>query len=219
MTPVPPGRVVVVPGMGLDARSWSAVLARLPASPPAEVLHLPGMGRGKPVPALDVLADEVGRRLGSGPVVLAGHSQGCQVVAAVAGRDPRVAAVVLVGPTTDPRLRRTLRGLVPSWLATAVREPARQVPWVLAQWWRTGPRAMRALWRRAAPDRIERRLADVSVPVTVVRGTRDRLCDARWARTVTAAAPQGRLVEVPGAAHLVPMTHPAAVADVLASHR
>jgi pimeloyl-ACP methyl ester carboxylesterase len=40
------------------------------------------------------------------------------------------------------------------------------------------------------------------VPATVVRGTRDRLCPHDWAATVAAAAPNGRLVELPGAAHM-----------------
>ena len=209
-----PVRVVVVPGLGLDERSWSGVLDRLPASVPATVLHLPGMGRRKPVPPLETLAGEVRSRLGEGPVVLAGHSQSCQVVAAVAQRDARVAAIVLLGPTTDPRLRR-LPGLVAAWLRTAVCEPWWQVPRILAQWLRTGPRAMRALWRRAAPDRIELRLPAVAVPVTVVRGSRDALCSAAFARALVAAAPRGRLVELPGAAHMTPQTHPADIAALL----
>jgi pimeloyl-ACP methyl ester carboxylesterase len=92
-----------------------------------------------------------------------------------------------------------------------------QLPLVLAQWWRTGPRAMRALWRAAAPDDIARRLRAVRVPVIVVRGTRDRLCDGDWARGVVEAAPDGRLVELPGAAHMIPQTHPDELAALLRS--
>ncbi|MGY1737087.1 alpha/beta fold hydrolase [Geodermatophilus sp. SYSU D00684] len=207
--PVVIPRLVVVPGLGLDGRSWSRLCRRLPA----DVVLLPGMGRSAPVPSLDVLAARLRDRLGPGPVVLAGHSQGCQVVAAAAV-DPRVAGVVLLGPTTDPRLRRPRR-LAGWWLRTALREPWWQAPLILAQWLRTGPRAMRALWRVAAPDRIEARLRAVGVPVTVVRGTRDRLCRADWAAAVAAAAPSGRVVEVPGAAHMTVQTHPDAVAVVL----
>lgn len=209
-----PFRTVVVPGLGLDARSWSGVLSRLPASSPAAVLPLPGMGLRKQVPPLEALAEEVMERLGPGPVLLAGHSQSCQVVAAVAERDPRVVAVVLLGPTTDPRLRR-VGGLVGAWLRTAVREPWWQVPRVLAQWLHTGPRAMAALWRRAAPDRIDERLRRVTVPVTVVRGTHDVLCRADWAAALAAAASRGRLVEIDGAVHMTVQTHPAEVAALL----
>jgi pimeloyl-ACP methyl ester carboxylesterase len=207
--PTPAPRLVLVPGLGLDARSS----ARLRTWLPGDVVALPGTGRRGPVPPVDELARELRARLGPGPVLLVGHSQGCQVVAAAA-TDSRVAGVVLFGPTTDPRLRRP-GGLVRRWLGTALREPWWQVPLVLAQWWHTGPRAMRALWRVAAPDRIEARLPAVRVPVTVVRGTRDRLCPHDWAVAVADAAPLGRLVEVPGAAHMTVQTHPADVAAVL----
>jgi pimeloyl-ACP methyl ester carboxylesterase len=37
------------------------------------------------------------------------------------------------------------------------------------------------LWRLASPDRIDERIATLSVPVFVVRGTRDALCPHDWA--------------------------------------
>lgn len=204
-----PVRVVLVPGLGLDERSSARVRSRLPAA----VVRLPGMGLSGPVPPLEVLADRLLDELGEGPVLLAGHSQSCQVVA-VAACDPRVSAVVLLGPTTDPRLR-SLGGKIGRWTATAWAEPWAQAPSVLGQWWRTGPRAMVALWRCAAPDRIDHRLRGVQVPVTVVRGTRDRLCPHEWAARLAGAAPRGRLVELPGAAHMTPHTHPDDVAGIL----
>jgi pimeloyl-ACP methyl ester carboxylesterase len=208
-----PVRFVLVPGLGLDERSSRRLRAQLPAA----VVTLPGMGLAEPVPPLETLADRLLDRLGEGPVVLVGHSQSCQVAAVAAARDARIRAVVLLGPTTDPRLR-TARGLAGHWLRTALAEPWRQVPVILAQWWRTGPLAMAALWRISAPDDIDRRLRKVRVPVTVVRGTRDRLCVHDWAARLAAAAPHGRLVELPGAAHMTPMSHPDAVAAVIRSH-
>ena len=204
--------LVLVPGLGLDERS-SARLRRLV---PARVVELPGMGLRGPVPALEELADRLRGALGEGPVVLVGHSQSCQVVVAAAQRDARVTGLVLLGPTTDPRLR-SLRGLAGRWLGTAVGEPLRTIPLVVAQWLTTGPRAMVRLWQQAAPDRIDVRLARLAVPVTVVRGTRDRLCPHDWAAGLVAAAPRGVLVEIPGAAHLTPQTHPDDVAAVLSS--
>ena len=202
-------RIVLVPGLGLDRRSLAGVRGRVPAT----VVHLPGMGLPGPVPSLGTLTDRLLAHLGEGPLVLVGHSQSCQVVA-VAARDPRVVGVVLLGPTTDPRLR-SVRGLLGRWLATAWAEPWWQAPLVLRQWWHTGPRAMAALWRTAAPDRIEHRLRDVRVPVVVVRGARDRLCPHDWASGLASAAPRGRLVELPGAAHMTVHTHPDDVAAVV----
>ena len=201
--------LVLVPGLGLDERSS----ARLREEIPSTVVHLPGMGLAQQVPSLDELARRLVAALPEGPVVLVGHSQSCQVVAAAAG-DARVVGVVLCGPTTDPRMRR-LPVLVRRWLRTALAEPWWQVPLVLRQWLHTGPRSMVALWRIASPDRLDARLATVGVPVVVVRGTRDALCPADWAARLVAAAPRGQLVELPGAAHMTVQTHPAAVAAVL----
>jgi pimeloyl-ACP methyl ester carboxylesterase len=205
--------VVLVPGLGLDERSS----ARLRALLPADVVVLPGAGRRAPVPDLDDLAGLLREQLGEGPVLVVGHSQGCQIAAAAAV-DPRVRGLVLLGPTTDPRLRRA-GTLAREWLRTALSEPLRQAPRIVAQWLRTGPRAMRALWRVAAPDPADARLRALRVPVIVVRGTRDRLCDSAWARRLAAAAPHGRLVELPGAAHMTVQTHPREVADVIADTR
>ena len=83
----PPVRPVLVPGLGLDERSS----ARLRELLPADVVLLPGTGLTGPVPPLEELAAALRARLGEGPVLLVGHSQSCQVVAAAAG-DPRVAA-------------------------------------------------------------------------------------------------------------------------------
>jgi pimeloyl-ACP methyl ester carboxylesterase len=173
------------------------------------------MGLPEPCPSVDRLAEALLDRLGSGPVVLVGHSQSCQVVVAAAqAGGHRIAAVVLLGPTTDPRLKR-LPVLAWRWLRTAVREPLWQVPPILAQWWRTGPRSMVRLWRTAAPDRIDRRLRELDVPVTVVRGTHDALCPRDWAGRLAAAAPSGRLVEIPGAAHMTVQSHPDRVAAII----
>lgn len=211
--PEPAVRPVLVPGLGLDARSSTRLRDELPA----DVVLLPGMGLPGPVPSVDGLAARLRDRLGEGSVLLVGHSQSCQVVTAAAG-DPRVAGLVLLGPTTDPRLR-SASGLVRRWLGTAVREPWWQTPLVLTQWSTTGPRAMWQLWRSASPDRIDVRLPVVAVPVTVVRGTRDRLCPHDWAAAVAAAAPHGRLVELPGAAHMTVQTHPQEVARVVRQAR
>jgi pimeloyl-ACP methyl ester carboxylesterase len=206
-----PGRIVGVPGLGLDDRSFARVLALVPVT----VVLLPGMGLPVPCPSVDALARQLLERLGNGPVVLVGHSQSCQVVAAAAqAGGSRVAAVVLLGPTTDPRLRR-FPVLARRWLRTAVHEPLWQVPLILAQWWRTGPRAMVRLWRAAAPDRIDRRLGGLGVPVVVVRGTRDALCPRDWAERLVGASLLGRSVEIPGAAHMTVHSHPDQVAAIL----
>jgi pimeloyl-ACP methyl ester carboxylesterase len=202
--------IVLVAGLGLDERSSARLRRRIGGA----VVILPGMGLRRPVGSLEDLAAQLIASLPSQPVVLVGHSQSCQVVVAAAQRDPRVAGLVLLGPTTDPRLLRR-RVLAARWVRTAVGEPWWQAPLVLAQWLRTGPRAMAALWRRLAGDPVDERLREVAVPVVVVRGRRDALCPHDWAAHLADCAPRGRLVELPRAAHMTPQTHPADVAAVV----
>lgn len=202
---------VCVPGLGLDERSWAPVLRRTRGV----VVRLPGMGVRGPVGTLPELTDQLLAALGPGRCVLVAHSQSCQVVAAAAARDARVVGVLLLGPTTDPRMRR-MPVLAGRWARTAVREQWWQAPSIVAQWLRTGPRDMTALWRRTAPDPIDERLRRVDVPVVVVRGERDALCPRDWAVRLAGSAPRGRFVELPGAAHMTPQTRPDDVAVLLA---
>jgi pimeloyl-ACP methyl ester carboxylesterase len=70
--PSGPLRLVLVPGLGLDSRSWRRVLACLSkGTGAAEVVPLPGAGERAPVPSLEQLARLFRERMGPGPVVLA----------------------------------------------------------------------------------------------------------------------------------------------------
>lgn len=172
----------MVPGLGLDARSWAPVLGRLPGpvAAPAEVCALPGYGlpagRGTDLsPA--VLGARLGEDLRGGPpTVLAAHSSGCQVAVHAAGAaDGAVVGLVLVGPTTDPR-GRGWPALVRRWLRTAAHEDPRQVPCLVRQYAATGLRTMLRAMDAARRDDPRVALDGLDVPVLVVRGAQDRIC-------------------------------------------
>jgi len=206
--------VVSVPGLGLSTAVARRTLDRLPDVACAVVL-LPGYGRraprGTPV-APGQLAARVVDRLGDGgPVVLIGHSASCQVVAEAARRAPdRVAALVLVGPTTDPRAA-TWPALVRRWLRTATHERPGQIPLLVRVYARTGLLSMARGMDSARRHRLDRTIAAVQCPVLVVRGRDDAICPAGWAAALAAAAPRGTAETVAGA-HMIPITHPDALA-------
>lgn len=58
-------------------------------------------------------------------------------------------------------------------------------------------------------------LAEVSVPTTVLAGGSDVVCPVGRHHEIAAAVPTARLVVVPDAPHLLPLTHPGRVADVV----
>lgn len=60
-------------------------------------------------------------------------------------------------------------------------------------------------------------LASLSVPTTVVVGSRDLLTPPRQSRGLAAAIPGARLVELPGAGHMLPYEEPDRLADIILS--
>lgn len=202
--------VVLVPGLGLDHREYRAVRRGLDW--PGLVVPLPAMGLGAPRGtdlAVEAHAERVLRVLPPGRrAVLVGHSASCPVVVEVARRTP-VAGVVLVGPVTDPRAATWPRMLA-RWGRTAVHEFAREVPVLVPQYARTGGSSMLRGMDVARRYRTDHALADLDVPLEVVRGEHDRIAPLDWCQTLVAGRP-GRVTTVPGAGHMVPLTHPAAV--------
>ena len=213
--------VVALPGLGLGPESWRPTLELLPPGVEVIVHTFPGFGRPA-ARAFDLapraLAAGVCHALprAGGPIVLLAHSASCQVAAHVAARAPdRIAALVLVGPTTDPRAA-TWPGLVARWLPTALHERPIQAPVLLRQWARTGlPTMVRAL-DAARRDDLMGTLDDVSAPVLVVRGRHDAICPADWSEAVARHGGDGSgAVTLDAGAHMVPYTHGPVVAALI----
>jgi pimeloyl-ACP methyl ester carboxylesterase len=142
------------------------------------------------------------------PVVLLGHSASCQIVVhAAVARPDAVSALVLVGPTTDPRAQ-SWPALAQRWLRTAAHEDPRQVPMLVRLYRRNGVRQMLRAMDAARGDDIRQSLDYVTCPVLVLRGRRDRICPEDWAHALARMGPQGwRGESLKAGAHMVPITH------------
>jgi pimeloyl-ACP methyl ester carboxylesterase len=207
--------VVFVPGVGLDARSWTAVRAGLTA--PSIVVSLPSMGRRATADA-DLHVEAHARRViaalpAQGDLILVGHSAGCPVAVEVAAREPRVLALVLVGPVTDPRARSWSRMLA-QWLRTALHEHPWEVRVLARQYRWTGWGSMLRGMTRIRRYRTDVALSHLRVPTSVIRGQHDHIASERWCAQLT-RNPRAELVSVPRAAHMVPLTHPHAVVEAI----
>ena len=223
-----PPVVRLVPGLGLDGAAWRPTVESLPPawSRGLDVALLPGYGERaarradlRPAARAELLLDRwcpADRR-----VVLVGHSASCQVVAEAARRRPdRVAGLVLVGPTTDPRAR-SWPSLVRRWLATARHERVGEVPTLLRQYSRTGLRTMARAMDAARRADVRDAVAGSRCPVLVLRGPLDRICPEDWAADLAELArgpvadQPSRAVTLAGGAHMVPLTHGRLVAREL----
>lgn len=208
--------LVLVPGLGLGSEAWAPTTARTTYA--GRVLTLPGYGR--PADGHDLRPRALAERLldhapDAGRLVLAGHSASCQVVAHAAVLAPdRVAGLLLVGPTTDPRAATWPR-LAGRWLRTAGHETPRQVPTLARQYHRTTLRSMARAMDEARSDRVDLTLARFAGRLLVVRGRHDRICPADWAAGLAATTAAGRAVTLSAGGHMVPLTHGGLVAPVV----
>jgi len=207
--------VVLLPGLGLDARAWEPVRQRLRGLP--RIVLLPSLGRWAPRTA-DLHVERQAQRLldelvDHDAVVLVGHSASCAVAVEVAASSTTVVGLVLVGPVTDPRARTWPR-MLGQWLRTATHERLREVPVLVPQYGRTGAVAMVRGMDAVRRYRTDSVIARLDLPVVVLRGSRDRIAPHDWSSRLADLA-GGRLDTVDGAAHMVPLTHPDAVADAV----
>jgi pimeloyl-ACP methyl ester carboxylesterase len=213
--------IILVHGVGATARYFVPLLRELDGRTPAAAVELPGIGASSSselpgdVPAqADVLAAWL-RATGRAPAVLVGNSMGAQTVVELAVRHPRLAArLVLIGPTMDPAARTPLRQIGRLLVDATVERPS-LIAVTLSDTFRTRRRAVYRYFLAALDHHIEARVPLVSVPILVIRGRRDPVVPRRWARALASAAPQGRFVEVPGAAHATHHGRPRLVADLL----
>src|SRR5437870_7170336 len=172
--------------------------------------------------------------------VLAGHSMGGMALQALAvGRPDVVAegvkAMVLAGTagfgvaagplsapvrfvTGDRRVERLMAGrLGPVLSRGAVGRHPRHAHLVATRdAWMSLPTDVRRQFLIAlqAID-FPAGLAGVAVPTTVVVGSRDLLTPPRLARGIANAVPGARLVEVPGAGHMLPYEEPDLLAEII----
>jgi 2-hydroxy-6-oxonona-2,4-dienedioate hydrolase len=213
--------IVLVHGVGATARYFVPLLHVLDGRAPAAAVELPGIGssssselpRGIPQQA-DVLAAWL-RATGRLPAVLVGNSMGAQTVVELAVRHPGLAErLVLIGPTMDPAARSPLRQIGRLLVDATVERPS-LIALTLGDTFRTRRRAVYRNFRAALDHHIEARVPLVSVPILVIRGRRDPVVPRRWARALAGAAPQGRFVEVTGAAHATHHGRPRLVAELL----
>ncbi len=214
--------VIFVPGLGVSGRSIMPTAELMPYAHAVCVVDLPGHGASSR-PSRGLSLSEFAEVLAAwhmsltvAPSAWVGHSFGCQVLTELAVKHPScVARLVLVSPTVDPRGGGMVRQLA-RLLLDATREPADLLRLLARDYHQTGLRTLHEIGRLAISDRIETKLPLVSAPTLVACGDRDPVVPVRWAREACNYLPLGQLCVIPGAAHAVHFTAPAALAHAIA---
>jgi pimeloyl-ACP methyl ester carboxylesterase len=221
--PAPVGAppVVLVHGFAVSSRYMVPTAEALAGRYPIFAPDLPGYGlsdapeRVLDVPRLaDVLAAWLVQRKIERAIFVA-NSFGCQIVAEVVLRRPELlTGAILIGPTTDASARTLYQQL---WRL------ARDLPHEPASLWliqardylRFGLRWQLQTAQAMLDDRIEEKLPRIQQPLLVVRGEHDPIAPQAWVERLAHLAPAGEWAVVPGAAHAVNYTAPAAVTALI----
>jgi 2-hydroxy-6-oxonona-2,4-dienedioate hydrolase len=196
--------ILLVHGLGLSHRYFARLQPLLPG---ARAVDLEGT-------SLDEMTASVARAAAPGALIVA-NSLGAQIATELAVRSPEsVRGLVLSGPTWDPAAPSLPLQFL-RLLADSYREQPSLVPVALADYARRGPLHILQAARSMLRHPMAERLAQVSVPVVIVRGSGDPISGQRWAEQLAAAPADGRLVTVHGAAHAVDWSHPGAVVQAV----
>lgn len=203
---------VLVHGIGMSHRYFARLHALLAEHAPVVSVDLPGFGE-TPTPRADVdiavmahALGEVIAREGLPPVVLVGHSMGAQWVVELALQRPDlVAHVVVIGPVTDAG-HRTLPAQMTALGLDTLRETLSVNAIVFTDYLRCGPRWYLTQVRHMLAYPIEDRVAQLTAPLLVMRGSRDPIAGLEWCRTLRDRAAVARVVQIPGAAHVAQHT-------------
>jgi pimeloyl-ACP methyl ester carboxylesterase len=215
---------VLVHGIGVSARYYTRLARALAPSGGVHVVDLPGFGQApRPDTPLRIedhaeVLNAYVRSAGLHQPLLVGHSMGTQVVVEAALQAPDLhAGVVAIGGVVDPAARTApLQAL--RLAQDVLREPPLTNWTVLSGYARTGLRWYLRTLPAMLGYRTEEALPRLSVPLLVVRGSRDPIATGPWSAQMGRLGSGGRVVEIAGAAHVAMHTHPDQVAAAILEH-
>jgi pimeloyl-ACP methyl ester carboxylesterase len=215
---------LLVHGLGMAHEYWNGLAEALEHTGRVIAVDMPGFGDA-PAPERPLSMAESGALLaelivdeGLEHPVLVGHSTGAQTITETAAQHPElVGAVVLIGPTVNPRERT-----IPKQALRFIQDMSMSHPKVLAVGLKLYAEAGPAWWtanlRPMIDHRMEQVLPRVTAPALVIRAEHDSIIPRYWAREAARLLPAGRYVEVPGRGHETMVTAGPQVADLIARH-
>lgn len=232
--------LVAIHGVGLRAEAWAGVMPVLANSFTVFAADMPGHG-GSPLGSVTTLPDYVVRlaefvQSFDQPVCVVGHSMGAMIALELAGQLPdRIAGIAALNAIyrRTPEAAKAIQARADA-LSTGIRPSATPT---LARWFGTAPQGSDAdaanacrRWLTSVdlegyaaayyvfahhdgPD--DAVLTSLAMPALFQTGAGDLNSTPEMAQKMAGLAPQGRADVVAGAAHMMPMTHPDAVAQAL----
>ena len=227
-------RVVLLHGVGLRAEAWGAQIDDLAGDHGVVAFDMPGHGtapRLNGVVTLEAYTDRLAAML-AGSAVIVGHSMGAMIALDLAVRYPAlvrgVVAMNAIFQRTPEAAQAVQRrateldgvhaadpsGAIARWFGQADSAEARACRAWLMQVDPAGYRDAYTTFARAdGPDPGD--LQHMQAPALFLTGADDPNSTPAMSHAMARIAPRGRAAVVPGAAHMLPMTHAASVNQTL----
>lgn len=227
-------KVLLIHGVGLRAEAWTAQTDTLAQNFKVIAVDMPGHGESPRLPADPELADysdAIAEILDESTVVI-GHSFGAMIALNLAVRHPgRVRAVAALNAIyqRDDAARAAVTARAESLDGVTVADPTA----TLVRWFGSGPseerdacyrwlrevnpggyrEAYRVFASQNGPS--EQVLKTLECPALFLTGAEEPNSTPAMSRQMAELAPKGRAEILPGAAHMLPMTHAAQVNAIL----
>jgi pimeloyl-ACP methyl ester carboxylesterase len=230
--------VLLIHGVGLNADAWEPQIVTLSIRHRVIAIDMPGHGQSDPLPEGSVLSDYVTAiaglidALGISPVPVIGHSMGALIALGLALDYPeKIAAMVALNAVycRDPVARSAVE-IRAAQLTGGVFE----VEGPIARWYPDDPNGLLARrtadWLRAvdpkgyaAAYRVfatsdhahEGRLGELACRALFMTGVSDHNSTPAMSDRMAREAPYGRSVALPGALHMMHLTHPAETTNTI----
>lgn len=227
--------VLLIHGVGLRAEAWGGQIETLATKARVTAVDLPGHGDSPALPGRPGLADYVAavRTAWTGPTVIVGHSMGAMIALELAAQYPAdTLGVVALNAIfrREPSARdavqaraASLDGLTPGdpgptltrWFGTSASpERAACDRWLRA----VSPAGYRAAYQVFAMSDgpADGALGALRCPALFMTGEDEPNSTPEMSQRMAQLVPNGEAVVLPGAAHMMPMTHTDLVNDYLA---
>lgn len=200
---------VLLHGIGMSHRYYRRLQALLAQHGDTHAIDLPGFG-GTPRPDRQLsIAEYAGHiaatleKMGASRIVLIGHSMGTQFATELAVQRPDlVSHLVLLGPVVDPARRTVFQQALSLGLDSLLESPVGNAI-VFREYARSGLRWYLTELPVMMSYDLDARLALANQPTLVIRGSRDPVAPRLWCQKLSAAAPDGRFLEIPDKPHIV----------------
>ncbi|WP_035765705.1 alpha/beta hydrolase [Arthrobacter sp. H20] len=201
--------VVLIHGIGVSARYFEPLAARLSRTCRVHAIELPGFasmpapGRRLTIEEFGRVAGEVMRVVGVRDSIVVGHSMGSQVAAEAARAAPDlVARLVLLAPTINDQERTVATQLMRLTQDTLRETPAANYI-VVSDYFRAGMRWYLKILQSMLSHRLEDVLPQIHCPVALLRGSRDPIVPADWMHRLAAKGHDVTVGEIPGEPHVM----------------